>query len=115
MWKKRHVKRRLVDTHFAAEIAEKLKRGGYIWVKSDVAMIADEIKEALSSRPELDELVTFEQDDLPLTHRERSCIKNGLPIHRFRLTRNDLEFTGYSNETQEDIDLEQIELDKAKV
>lgn len=94
-WKKRHAKRRLVDTHFAAEIAEKLESGGQIWVKSDVAMIAEEIKEALIARPELDSLVSFEQDDLPLTHRERSCIKHGLPIHRFRLTRNELTFTGY--------------------
>lgn len=94
-WKKRHAKRRLVDTHFAAEIAEKLKQGGHIWVKSDVAMIAEEIKEALLARPELEELTSFAQDDLPLTHRERSCIKHGLPIHRFRLTRNDLAFTGY--------------------
>ena len=94
-WKKRHIKRRLVDTLFAAEIAEKLEPGGHIWVKSDVEMIADEIKEALVARPELGDLQPFAQDDLPHTHRERSCIKNGLPIHRFRLTRNQLAFTGY--------------------
>ena len=101
-WKKRHAKRRLVDTNFAAEIAEKLQKGGYIWVKSDVAMIAEEIKEALVARPELGDLVSFEQDDLPLTHRERSCIKNGLPIHRFRLTRNAEPFAGYFEEPEKD-------------
>jgi tRNA (guanine-N7-)-methyltransferase len=95
-WKKRHEKRRLVDTQFAAEISEKLQAGGHIWVKSDVAMIADEIKEALISRPELGKLVPFEPDDLPLTHRERACIKKGLPIQRFRLTRNHSPFTGYA-------------------
>ena len=105
-WKKRHVKRRLVDTNFAAEISEKLKEGGYIWVKSDVAMIAEEIKEALVARPELSELVSFEQDDLPLTHRERSCIKKGLPIHRFRLTRNSLPFTGYFEDATVESNLE---------
>ena len=44
-WKKRHEKRRLVDTQFAAGIAERLTEGGVIWVKSDVPMIADEIRE----------------------------------------------------------------------
>ena len=101
-WKKRHIKRRLVDTRFAAEISEKLSPGGYIWVKSDVAMIAEEIKEALLARPELGELVSFEQDDLPHTHRERSCIKKGLPIHRFRLTRNTIAFTGYPELSDEE-------------
>ena len=87
-WKKRHEKRRLVDTRFAAGIAERLAEGGVIWVKSDVPMIADEIREALCARPEFDEPVPFERDDLPLTHRERSCVKKGLPIYRFKLTRN---------------------------
>ena len=86
----------------AHRIAEKLQKGGYIWVKSDVAMIAEEIKEALVARPELGNLVSFEQDDLPLTHRERSCIKNGLPIHRFRLTRNAEPFAGYFEEPKKD-------------
>ena len=95
-WKKRHEKRRLVDTQFAAEIAEKLKPGGQIWIKSDVSMIADEIKEALIARPEFDAPEPFARDDLPLTHREQSCIRQGLPIHRFRLTRNVIDFTGYA-------------------
>ena len=94
-WKKRHEKRRLVDTRFAAEIAERLCTGGHVWVKSDVPMISDEIREALVARPELGDLVPFEQSDLPLTHRETSCVKHGLPVYRFRLTRNDVPFTGY--------------------
>lgn len=100
-WKKRHEKRRLVDTQFAAELAERLCVGGHVWVKSDVPMISEEIKEALISRPELGSLTSFEQDDLPLTHREASCVKKGLPVYRFRLTRNDLPFTGYSEDSNE--------------
>ena len=104
-WKKRHEKRRLVDTQFAAEIAEKLKPGGQIWVKSDVQMISDEIREALIARSEFDDPVLFEQDDLPLTHREQSCIRKGLPIHRFKLTRNQTPFAGYpSEETSQSIE-----------
>jgi tRNA (guanine-N7-)-methyltransferase len=86
-WKKRHEKRRLVDTHFAEGIADRLTIGGKVWVKSDVGMIADEIKDALCAQKGLGNLSTFEQDDLPLTHREQSCIHKGMPIHRFCLTR----------------------------
>ena len=86
-WKKRHFKRRLVDTDFAAGIALRLKVGGEVWVKSDVEMIAEEIKGALQARPELGLCISFEQDDLPLTHREQSCIRQGMPINRFKLTR----------------------------
>ena len=50
-------------------------------------MIADEIKHALCAQEGLGDLSSFEQDDLPLTHREQSCIKKGMPIHRFCLTR----------------------------
>ena len=91
-WKKKHFKRRLVDTDFAAGIAQRLKVGGVVWVKSDVGMIADEIKGALLARPELGVCTPFDQDDLPLTHREQSCIRQGMEIHRFKLTRLDVPF-----------------------
>ena len=61
--------------------------GGKVWVKSDVAMIAQEIKQALLACPQLGQLQTFEQDALPLTHREKHCVQQGMPIHRFYLTR----------------------------
>ena len=86
-WKKRHEKRRLVDTDFAREIASQLSLGGKVWVKSDVGLIANEIKEALIARPEFSSPVKFEKDTLPLTHRETNCVRMGLPIHRFKLTK----------------------------
>ena len=86
-WKKRHEKRRLVDTDFAQGVAERLTIGGKVWVKSDVMMIAEEIKQALLACPQLSQLQPFDQDDLPLTHRERHCVQVGMPIHRFSLTR----------------------------
>ncbi len=93
-WKRRHNKRRLVDTRFAEELAERVAVGGAVWVKSDVEMIAHEIRDALLARPEFGELTPFAQDDLPLTYREASCLKHGLPIHRFRVTRLDVPFAG---------------------
>ena len=91
-WKKRHFKRRLVDTNFAAEVAQQIKPGGHVWVKTDVKMIADEICAVLSHRPEFGALTPFTQEDLPLTHREVSCLKKGMEIHRFRLTRLEVPF-----------------------
>lgn len=93
-WKRRHSKRRLVDTRFAEELAERVAVGGRVWVKSDVEMIADEIRDALLARPEFGGLTPFAQDDLPLTYRETSCVKYGLPVHRFYVTRLDVPFAG---------------------
>ena len=93
-WKRRHAKRRLVDTRFAEELAELVKVGGFVWVKTDVEMIAKEIEAALVSRPEFGAPIRFEQDELPLTYRETTCVKYGLPIHRFRVERLAVPFQG---------------------
>ena len=93
-WKRRHAKRRVVDTRFAEELAERVKVGGRVWVKTDVEMIADEIRAALVSRPVFGEAISFEQDELPLTYRETTCLKYGLPVHRFYVERLDVPFAG---------------------
>ena len=67
-------------------------------------MISDEICEALIARPEFDGPILFDQDDLPHTHREQSCIRKGLPIHRFKFVRNQNPFTGYAEETPHDLE-----------
>jgi tRNA (guanine-N(7)-)-methyltransferase len=84
-WKKKHEKRRLVDDAFAQMIVSKIKKGGAIWVKTDVEMIADEIKTLFVNQLDLDAPVSFEAEDLPYTYRERACLKYELPIHRFKL------------------------------
>lgn len=86
-WKKRHAKRRLVDTAFAASMADLLAPGGRVWVKSDVPAIADEIAQSLASDQRFAEPVPFAAEDLPFTHREGNCVDAGLPIHRFSVTR----------------------------
>lgn len=82
-WKRRHAKRRLVDTDFAAHIRDLLAPGGRVWVKSDVPAIAAEIDGALGDTEGLGEKRGFGQEDLPLTYREVRCVKQGLPITRF--------------------------------
>lgn len=86
-WKARHAKRRLVTEGFARELCDMLAVGGRIWIKSDVPAIADEFAEALAAVPELSAPVDFAEGDLPITHRERSCIAQGLPIVRYHVTR----------------------------
>ena len=86
-WKKRHFKRRLVDTAFAASMASLLAPGGRVWVKSDVQAIAEEIAQSLTGDERFGETVPFGDDVLPFTHREGNCVAAGLPIHRFFVTR----------------------------
>ncbi len=86
-WKKRHFKRRLISFEFAQRIQEQLQPGGLVWVKSDVPAIAEEIREALAEAG-LEGPEPFAQEALPLTHRERRCIEQGLPIERFYFRRS---------------------------
>jgi len=86
-WKKRHVKRRLVDTAFAASMASLLGPGGRVWVKSDVPAIAEEIAQSLIADARFGEPIPFAADELPFTHREVNCVAAGLPIERFSVTR----------------------------
>lgn len=84
-WKRRHVKRRLVDEDFAASLHRLVRPGGRIYVKTDVPMIAAEIRTALATC--FEGPTPFEQALLPLTHREVKCVRDGLPIDRFWFTR----------------------------
>ena len=82
-WKRRHAKRRLVDSRFAIELAQLLRVGGKVWVKSDVPAIANEIGQALASVSNLGVSEPFGAEELPHTHRELSCLRAGLPITRY--------------------------------
>lgn len=86
-WKKRHHKRRLVQTDFAAQMCSLLAPGGRIWVKSDVPAIAGEIDDVLGATAGLGDRQPFGEADLPLTHREVRCLREGLPITRFSYAR----------------------------
>ncbi len=84
-WKRKHTKRRLVDEGFAQSLRALLAPGGRVYVKSDVPMIADEIRDALATA--LVGPTPFDEALLPLTYRERKCIRQGLPITRFWFSR----------------------------
>ncbi|MCA9545493.1 MAG: tRNA (guanosine(46)-N7)-methyltransferase TrmB [Myxococcales bacterium] len=86
-WKRRHEKRRLVQPEYAQELRDLLAVGGAVWVKSDVAAIAEEIDASLAGTPGFEGPEPFGPDDLPFTYREAKCVKAGMPIHRFRYRR----------------------------
>ena len=88
-WKKRHHKRRLVDTSYAAELVEVLSPGGEIWVKSDVEAIANEIQVALEGQPQLQRSKPYEASSKPFTHREQKCVDQGMSIYRYRFIKKD--------------------------
>ena len=83
-WKKRHHKRRLVDTSYAAELVQILAPDGEVWVKSDVKDIADEIYASLEAQAALELSSPYLPSDKPFTHREGKCVVQGMDIHRFR-------------------------------
>lgn len=86
-WKRKHAKRRLVNEDFAQVLHRQLQPGGWVWVKSDVPAIAEEIGESLAATPGFGPRVPFGLDDLPLTYRETSCLRAGLPIERYKVQR----------------------------
>lgn len=86
-WKRKHAKRRLVNEDFAQVLHDQLAPGGWVWVKSDVPAIAEEIGESLAATPGFGPQVAFGEGDLPLTYRETRCLQQGLPIIRYRVQR----------------------------
>jgi len=88
-WKKKHTKRRLVNDEFASALTDLLAPGGSLWIKSDVAAIAEEIEAAFAAEPRLYGPTPFSAEDLPPSFREARCLEMGLPIYRFRFTRGE--------------------------
>ena len=84
-WKTKHTKRRLLDEGFAQALGELLAPGGRIYVKSDVPMIANEIRDALATC--LEGPTPFDEALLPMTYRESKCTRQGLPIDRYWFSR----------------------------
>jgi len=80
-WKRRHLKRRLVDGDFARDLYRVLGPGGRVYVKTDVPMIAGEIRDALAAC--MEGPTPFDAELLPVTRRERKCVRADLPTDRF--------------------------------
>jgi tRNA (guanine-N7-)-methyltransferase len=86
-WKKRHLKRRLFTSEFAAECARVLKPGGHLYVVTDVEEYFGVITDLLAGQNALRRLPPPElkepaHDMDYLTNFERKFRKEGRPIHR---------------------------------
>jgi tRNA (guanine-N7-)-methyltransferase len=93
-WKKRHLKRLLVQSPFAEEVARLLEPGGELFVQTDVEERAARCEELLD-----DDRRFSMAGDAPgsarmtvnpygaCSPRERRAIADGLPVHRMRWRR----------------------------
>lgn len=92
-WKKRHAKRRILPRWFVHVLAGKAAPEARIFVQTDVLMTFRQCVQALRQ----DDLWRLCQDDtaaaLPdnptgaQSHRERRCLKQGIPVYRATLAR----------------------------
>ncbi len=88
-WKKRHEKRLLVVPSVLADVARILVQGGELFIQTDVPERATRYELAVAAVPRLEPI-----DDASArvgtnpygaaSHRERSAVRDGLPVHRLR-------------------------------
>ena len=82
--KKRHFKRRIVNERFLADVAAKLKPGGYLHIATDWVPYAEWIKEVFSQTQLFTGGVTGRPDWRPLTRFEGQGISKDHAVNDFR-------------------------------
>ncbi len=82
--KKRHFKRRIVNERFLADVAAKLKPGGYLHIATDWVPYAEWIKEVFSNTKLFTGGVVDRPDWRPLTRFEGQGISKDHAINDFR-------------------------------
>ncbi len=82
-WKIRHRKRRIIQPEFLDLVAEKMKDGGTLWIRTDVGSLADDMQEIIDAHPAFEPLPLdeFPKTPFPRTTREVTILKRGLPVH----------------------------------
>jgi tRNA (guanine-N7-)-methyltransferase len=85
-WKMRHAKRRLFTLEFLDLVADKLRVGGQLVVKTDVQPYAEFIENTLATTPRFDAGTPL--TTLPDTSRERKVKRKSGEIWEYFLTRN---------------------------
>ncbi len=86
-WKKRHRKRRIINSEFLDVLLSKLKTGGTLFLQTDVSALFEVYLELFKAHPALD--TTTHPQGLLLdnsmqaqSHREKKCLEYGIPIYR---------------------------------
>lgn len=84
-WKKRHAKRRILNSDFLELLHAHLIEGGHLIVKTDVPFYAQHVRQLLSAIPQMFKAVEVEEvpgaDRWAMTTRERHCEEDGIPIN----------------------------------
>ncbi|WP_204104637.1 MULTISPECIES: tRNA (guanosine(46)-N7)-methyltransferase TrmB [Spirulina sp. CCY15215] len=85
-FKKRHVKRRVVQPELVEELARSLPIGATVFLQSDVAAIASEMREQFQHYPQFSQQYReqwLEKNPFPVTtEREKATFVKGEPVYR---------------------------------
>jgi tRNA (guanine-N7-)-methyltransferase len=85
-WKKRHHKRRLVRREVVQQMAGILQPGGFVYLQTDVPDLAEDIRSVFAACSQFQELPAdvFRREQLGglQSHREKKCLRLGIPIQR---------------------------------
>lgn len=81
-FKKRHAKRRMVNTELVDTVVSKLASGGRIFVQTDIEFLAEEMFELFRAETLLAETAINKAPFLVKTEREKAVEDKGLPIYR---------------------------------
>lgn len=81
-FKKKHAKRRMVNTDLVETIVRHLGTGGKIFVQTDIEFLAEEMFALFRENENLREIVAEENPFAVKTERERAVEEKGLPVFR---------------------------------
>lgn len=81
-FKKKHAKRRMVNTELVETVVEKIADGGKIFIQTDIEFLADEMFVLFRANGKLIEIPT-EKNPFPIkTERETAVEEKNLPVYR---------------------------------
>lgn len=90
-FKRKHQKRRVVQSELVSELAEYLVAGGTVLIQSDIKDVAVEMRDRFDAHPAFRRLHPdwLPENPLPVpTERETSTLERGEPVYRAQFVRN---------------------------
>lgn len=89
-FKRRHQKRRVVQPGMVGDLAVCLEADGYLFIQSDVAVVAVEMRDRIEANPafQASSAGWLAESPLPVSsEREHSTLEQGQPVYRALFTR----------------------------
>jgi tRNA (guanine-N7-)-methyltransferase len=81
-FKKRHAKRRMVNTELVETVVDKLAPGGKIFVQTDIESLDEEMRELFTADHRLGSLPIVDNPFAVKTEREKAVKEKDLEVHR---------------------------------